>query len=180
MNFPSEQFLQVVQPFPTTVSSPKLDLVSLTWNHIAERYIRRLEPNRIHAGRVRSIRLLAVHDAIHSVIDPGNGYIFHEISAASGTPAAAAAAIRASHDLLASVFTAAEDRADLADLLEESLSLLGDDAEIPAGIASGARAAAAYLQAFSPLLTHRPAHADRGFQTAGHQREFAGWWRRSA
>lgn len=180
MNLPSEQFLQIVQPFPTTVSSPKLDLVALTWNHIAERYLRRLEPNRIHAGRVRSIRLLAVHDAIHSVIDPGNGYIFHEISAASGTSAAAAATIRASHDLLASVFTATEDRADLADLLEESLSLLGNDAEIPAGIASGARAAAAYLQAFSPLLTHRPAHADRGFQSAGRQREFAGWWRRSA
>jgi len=177
MNLPSDQFLQLVQPFPTTISSPKLDLISLAWNHIADRYLRRLENNRIHAGRVRSIRLLAVHDAIHSVIDPGNGYIFNEIANSSSTTAAAAAAIRASHDLLAAVFTDAQDQEDLSDLLEESLSLLGDHLDKAAGVESGARSAAAYLRAFSPLLTHR--------ETGRLQRVPAGhgypdFWRRSA
>lgn len=176
MNLPSAQFLQVVQPFPTTVSSPRLDLVALAWTHIADRYLRRLESNRIHAGRVRSIRLLSVHDAIHSVIDPGNGHIFNEISTGSGTTAASAAAIQASHDLLAAIFTSPDDRADLADLLEESLALLPDDAERSAGTSSGARSAATYLQVFASLLT--PREAGRGaFQHRGAAGFF---WQRSA
>lgn len=177
MNLPSNQFLQLVQPFPTTISSPKLDLISLAWSHIADRYLQRLESNRIHAGRVRSIRLLAVHDAIHSVIDPGNGYIFNEISNSSSTTAAAAAAIRASHDFLAAIFTGENDREDLADLLDESLSLLGDHLDKAAGVESGARSAAAYLRAFAPLLT--PRESSRLTRVpAGHDQ--SDFWRRSA
>jgi hypothetical protein len=177
MNLPSNEYLQLLQPFPTTISSPKLDLVGLAWSHIADRYLQRLESNRIHAGRVRSIRLLAVHDAIHSVIDPGNGYIFNEISNSSSSTAAAAASIRASHDLLAAVFTDEKDREDLSDLLEESLSLLGDHLDKAAGVESGARSAAAYLRAFAPLLSPRePGRQQRVPAGQGH----AEFWRRSA
>jgi hypothetical protein len=177
MNLPSNEYLQLLQPFPTTISSPKLDLVGLAWSHIADRYLQRLESNRIHAGRVRSIRLLAVHDAIHSVIDPGNGYIFNEISNSSSSTAAAAASIRASHDLLAAVFTDEKDREDLSDLLEESLSLLGDHLDKAAGVERGARSAAAYLRAFAPLLSPwEPGRQQRVPAGQGH----AEFWRRSA
>lgn len=153
MNLPSSQFLQVAQPLlSTTVSSPKLDLIVEAWEHIADRYIKRLESNRIRAGRVRSIRQLAVHDAIHSVIDPGNGYIYKGISDGFSTDAAFAAAVRVSHDILSAVFDSPLDQADLSDLLEESLGLIGSIAEKAAGVESGAQAAAAYLKAFAPLL----------------------------
>ena len=153
MNLPSPQFLQVAQPLlTTTVSSPRLDLIVLAWEHIASRYLRRLEGNRVRAGRIRSIRQLAVHDAIQSVVDPGNGHIYKEISQGFSTDAASAAAVRASHDILAAVFNSAEDRADLSDLLWESLGLTGSVAEKAAGVESGAQSAATYLKAFAPLL----------------------------
>ncbi|GAA5130019.1 hypothetical protein JIN84_04110 [Luteolibacter yonseiensis] len=157
MNFSTSRLIPSAEPLSTTVSSPKLDLIQLTWNHIAERYLSRIRTNRILAGRVRSIRLLAVHDAIHSVIDPGNGHLFKEISEGSSIEAAYAAVAKASHDVLASVFTAAEDREDLADLLEESLSLIGKEDEKAAGKSSGTDSAGTYIKSFAPLLSnHRP------------------------
>jgi hypothetical protein len=152
MNLPTSQFLQIIEPLSTTVSSPRLDLISLAWDHIAERYLARISSNRVLAGRVRSIRLLAVHDAIHSVIDPGNGHIYREISGGSTTEAAFAATVQSSHDILAAVFDSPEDRADLADLLAESLGLIGKDAEKSAGILNGRQSAAAYLKTFAALL----------------------------
>ncbi len=161
MNLPSSQFLRVAEPPVTTVSSPRLDLIVLAWEHIADRYLKRLESNRIRAGRVRSIRQLAVHDAIQSVIDPGNGHIYRGISDGFSTDAASAAAVRAAHDILAAVFPAPADRADLQDLLEESLGLVGSVAEKAAGVESGAQSAAAYLKAFAPLLAEAgPARTD--------------------
>ena len=157
MNLPSFEFLQLVPAHSTTVSSPKLDLVTLAWDHIAARYLNRLKSDRILAGRVRSIRQLAVHDAIHSVIDPGNGYLFKEISIHSTTDAAAAAAIRASHDILASVFRDPRDRADLADHLEESLSLLYPAPRYRSGVETGAGSASTYLKIFGALLHPTPA-----------------------
>lgn len=161
MNLPSFQFLQLLQPPSTTVSSPKLDLIALTWEHITDRYLKRIESNRILAGRIRSIRLLAVHDAIQSVIDPGNGYIYKEISNGSTIEASFAAVVQASHDLLAAVFDGAADRTDLADLLEESLSLIGNAEEKAAGSVSGARSAATYVAAFSTLLNPSTSPARR-------------------
>ena len=156
MNLPSSQFLQLVEPLPTTVSSPKLDLIVHAWEHIAARYLNRLDSNRILAGRIRSIRLLAVHDAIHSVIDPGNGYIYKDISAGSSIEASSAAAIQSSHDILAAIFDSPEDREDLNHLRDESLSLIGRENEKSAGILSGARSAATYVKTFAPLLqNHR-------------------------
>jgi hypothetical protein len=187
MNLPTSEFLQLVEPLPTTVSSPKLDLIALTWDHIANRYLQRIEPNRVLAGRVRSIRLLAVHDAIQSVIDPGNGHIFKEISRGSTIEASFAATIQASHDILAAVFDSAQDRADLADLLAESLALIGKDDEKSAGTLTGASSAAAYLRTFSPLLqNHRvtpPAARFRESLATVGSRSHRSWpveWQRSA
>jgi hypothetical protein len=157
MNLSSPQLFSSAEPLSTTVSSPKLDLIQQTWNHIAERYLRRIRTNRILAGRIRAIRLLAVHDAIHSVIDPGNGHLFKEISGGSSIEAAYAAAVTSSHDVLASVFTDPEDREDLAELLNESLSLIGKEDEKAAGKFSGADSASTYIRSFAPLLSnHRP------------------------
>lgn len=149
--------LSTTELVATTVSSPKLDLIQATWSHIAERYLKRLESNRILIGRVRAVRLLAVHDAIHSVIDPGNGHIYKEISEGSTIEAAFAAAVKASHDVLASVFTDADDREDLADHLEESLALIGKEDEKEAGVLSGAEAAGAYIRNFALLIVNRGA-----------------------
>lgn len=143
----------------TTVSSPKLDLVLLAWDHISERYIARLRPNREFAGRVRSIRLLAVHDAIQSVIDPGNGRLFKEPSHGIATEAAIAAAVSASAGILRHVFTDAKDRQDIEDLLFESLGLIGRPGEKEAGLVSGTRSAAVYLETFASLLVRPPASA---------------------
>lgn len=157
MNLSTTKLIQLAGPLSTTVSSPKLDLIQLTWNHITERYLQRIGSNRILAGRVRAIRLLAVHDAIHSVIDPGNGHIYNEISEGATLEAAYAAAVKSSHDVLAAIFTESEDREDLADLLDESLSLIGKEDEKAAGKFSGTDSANAYIKSFAPLLfNHRP------------------------
>lgn len=155
--------LSTVELFSTTVSSPKLDLIQLTWTHIAERYLKRLESNTILTSRVRAVRLLAVHDAIHSVIDPGNGHIYKEISEGSTIEAAYAAVVKASHDVLASVFTDPDDREDLADHLEESLTLIGKEDEKEAGVLSGADAAATYVRSFALLILNRGASRKNRF-----------------
>lgn len=158
MNLSTAHLIQSAEPLSTTVSSPKLDLIQLAWNHIAERYLQRIRSNHILTSRVRAIRLLAVHDAIHSVIDPGNGHIFKDISEGSTIEAAYAAAVKSSHDVIASVFTDPEDREDLAELLDESLSLIGKEDEKEAGLFSGADSASTYIRSFGPLLlNYRPA-----------------------
>ncbi len=178
MKLSTTQLIQIAEPLSTTVSSPKLDLIQLTWNHIAERYLRRIASNRIFAGRVRAIRLLAVHDAIHSVIDPGNGHIYGEISEGSTIEAAYAAVVKSSHDVLAAIFSEPDDREDLADLLDESLSLIGKEDEQAAGFFSGAESASAYLKSFAPLLfiplpaKRIPAHPERELATASSGRGF--------
>jgi hypothetical protein len=152
MNSPIFDYLKSAAPLSTTVSSPRLDLTLLAWDHIAERYLARIASNRQYFTRVRSIRLMAVHDAIQSVVDPGNGLIFNESSAGTTTTAAAAAAVKASHDILAAVFNEASDRLDLADLLEESLDLFQGVNEKAVGTLSGTGSADAYLDSFVLLL----------------------------
>lgn len=181
MNIPSFQFLQLTEPSYTTVSSPKLDLISQTWEHIAKRYLSRLESNRILAGRIRSIRLLAVHDAIHSVIDPGNGHIYKQQSEGYTTEAAYAAAVHASHDILTALFSDAASRSDLRHLLEESLSLIGNETEKAAGATSGSESAAAYLKTFAPLLVDYRAERKAPVIYSNHSYEPVGAdWRKSA
>jgi len=124
----------------------------LAWDHIAERYLRRVESDRTLAGRIRSIRLLAVHDAVLSIVDPGFGYIFKPEAVTRSTQAALAATAQAAHDILADAFETLEDRADLTDLLAESLGLIGNAAERVTGAGIGAASAAIYLKTFAPLL----------------------------
>ncbi len=171
MNFSTTQLIQNAEPLSTTVSSPKLDLIQLAWAHIAERYLQRIGSNRILASRVRALRLLAVHDAIHSVIDPGNGHIYRDISDGSTIEAAYAAVVKSSHDVLAAVFTGSEDREDLEDLLEESLSLIGKEDEKAAGLFSGTDSAATYIRSFAPLLLNHRAAKPRPVR--GEKRELA-------
>lgn len=182
MNIPSFQFLQLASPSLTTISSPKLDLIAQTWEHIASRYLRRLESNRILAGRIRSVRLLAVHDAIHAVIDPGNGYIYKSQSEGYATEAAYAAAVQASHDVLVSIFNDPQSVEDLGHLLEESLALVGNPVEKAAGATSGAESAAAYLLTFAPLLVnhHTAVRRAPALRPLGSRELVGAGWRRSA
>lgn len=124
----------------------------LTWDHIAERYLRRVEPNRTLAGRIRSIRLLAVHDAVISIVDPGFGYIFTPQAITRSTKAAISATAQAAHDILANAFPSPEDQADLGDLLEESLKLIWNPGDRVTGSEIGAASALVYLETFAPLL----------------------------
>ena len=124
----------------------------LAWDHISDRYLRRIETNRTLTGRVRSIRLLAVHDAVLSIVDPGFEYIFKSQPETRSTEAALAAAAQAAHDILAAAFESPADRADLGDLLEESLGLILDESEKSIGIRIGAESAATYLSTFPSLF----------------------------
>jgi len=152
MKIPSSQFLRLVADLPIHLSSPALESMVLAWDHIAERYLRRVEPDRTLAGRIRSIRLLAVHDAVLSIVDPGFGYIFKPEAVTRSTQAALAATAQAAHDILADAFATPADREDLDDLLAESLGLIGNDAERAIGARIGAASAAIYLETFAPLL----------------------------
>jgi hypothetical protein len=183
MNLPNTEFLQLIH-FPSAESSPKLKSVVLAWDHITTRFVNRLRENRILAGRIRSIRLLAVHDAIHSVTDPSAGHLFKEISAGTALEAALAAAAQAAHDVLAAVFTDPLDQSELDDLLEETLTLFGNEIEKAAGVQTGSRSAAVYVKAFAPLLRDhradqkRPLAFSREAVASGFDR--FGEWRRSA
>jgi len=185
MNLPNTEFLQLLQ-FPNPESSPKLESVVLAWDHITTRFVNRLHQHRILAGRVRSIRLLAVHDAIHSVTAPGDGHLFKETSTGSTLEATLAAAAQAAHDILAAVFTDPVDQSELDDLLEETLTLFGNEIEKAAGSRTGSRSASVYVKAFAPLLhDHRTNHKrpmafPRQPVAAGHDRYRANDWRRSA
>ncbi|MDP3850482.1 MAG: hypothetical protein Q8Q59_08270 [Luteolibacter sp.] len=174
MNYSVFKFFEISTPLSITVPSPRLDLMLLTWEHIAARYLSLIQSNPELSGRVRAIRLLAVHDAIQSVIDPGNGRVYKEPSAGRTTEAAFAAAVQASHDILATVFTATRERRDLADLLAESLSLISGEKEKAAGILSGQQSAKSYLNTFISLLLSNspppkaaPAHRPRELALAG-------------
>lgn len=164
MHLPTPQFSRLVTVLAFDLNNPSLDSMILAWDHIATRYLDRLVTEREVAGKVESIRLLAIHDAIHSVFASGNGYIFHGYSSGHTIAAALAATAQASHDILAAVFDSSEDLANLADALEESLSLISDPLEAAAGVIIGAASAGAYEQAFAPLdLGHLLAETDSPF-----------------
>ncbi|GAA5128272.1 hypothetical protein JIN84_01800 [Luteolibacter yonseiensis] len=151
MHLPTPQFSRLVTALAFDLNNPLLDSMILAWDHIATRFLNRLANHREAAGKVESIRLLAIHDGIHAVLGSGNGYMFHGLSSGSSTSAALAATAQASHDVLAAVFDLPEDREDLAHLLEESLSLISDPAEAVAGVITGAASAGTYEREFAPL-----------------------------
>lgn len=124
----------------------------LAWDHIATRYLDRIRHHREATGRIESIRLLAIHDAVHAVFGSGGGFIFKRSSADDSLDAALAAAARASYGILASVFREAPDQAALSHSLEESLSLVAGTGGRDAGSAIGTQSASSYLATFAPFV----------------------------
>lgn len=156
MHLPTPQFSRLVTVLAFDLTNPALDSMIMAWDHISNRFLRRISSDRETAGKVESIRLLAIHDAVHSVLNSEGGYIFNDPSSGRSLDAALAAAAQASHDVLAGVFESPEDRSDLKNALEESLSLISDKLEIAAGAITGANSAAAYARAFAPLSPSHP------------------------
>lgn len=155
MHLPTPQFSRLVTILAFDLTNPVLDSMILAWDHIATRYLDRISSNRAVAGKVESIRLLAIHDAVHTVFASGGGCIFNGTSAGASLDAAMAATAQASHDVLAAVFESPEDRASLADALEESLSLISDESEKTSGAVTGTESAATFVRAFAPLALNQ-------------------------
>lgn len=152
MKLPTPQFSRLVTLLAFDILNPSLDSMILAWDHISSRFLHRSDQDRRVTGRVESIRLLAIHDAVHSVFNPGAGFIFNETSSGRTLEAALAATARASHDILAEVFTSPGDLKDLSISLEESLSLVANVAEREAGSVTGAASAALFIKTFDPIV----------------------------
>lgn len=161
MHLPTPQFSRLVTVLAFDLTNPALDSMIVAWDHISTRFLKRLSTKRDIAGKVESIRLLAIHDAVHTIFASGGGCIFNGVSAGSSLDAALAATAQASHDVLAAVFESPEDRASLADVLEESLSLISDAQEKFAGAVTGAESAATFARAFAPLALDRQIYWQR-------------------
>lgn len=159
MHLPTPQFSRLVTVLAFDLTNPVLDSMILAWDHISTRYLNRLAADRELAGRVESIRLLSIHDAVHAVFGSEAGYVFNGKSSGSTLDAALAATAQASHDILSAVFTDPQDRSDLNDSLEESLALISSVSERTAGASTGAASAAAYVATFAPLATQKIAPA---------------------
>ncbi len=151
MHLPTPQFSRLITILAFDLSNPSLDSLLIAWDHIATRYLNRLENRSEVADRIESIRLLAIHDAVISILGPGAGFIFTASSTGTTLSAALAATAQASHDILTSAFNSPADRADLNDALEESLSLISNSGEKAVGSATGSASAAAFLKTFGPL-----------------------------
>lgn len=152
MHLPTPQFSRLVAVLAFDLTDPSLDSMILAWDHIASRFIDRIRDHREAAGRIESIRLLSVHDAVRAVFGSDSGYIFKSTAEDRATGAALAAAAQASHDILASVFRSPTQLTDLNDTLEESLALIVDPGESAAGVRVGSQSAATYLHTFSPFI----------------------------
>jgi len=175
MHLPTVQLSRLVTILAFDLTNPVLDSMILAWDHIAKRYLDRIASSRAVAGKVESIRLLAIHDAVHTVFASGGGCMFNGTSAGSSLAAALAATAQASHDVLAAVFDSPEDLASLADALEESLALISDDREKASGAFTGAESAATFARAFAPLgLDQQPAGPEPAHAHAPHRGDRVG------
>lgn len=181
MNLPSPQYSRLVTALAFDLSDPSLDSMILAWDHIAKRFLDRIRFHRVAVGRIESIRLLAVHDAIHSIFGSDGAYLYQKRSVTRSTPAALAATARASHDVLVAAFPLPADRQELGSLLEESLSLTSRETEVASGSLTGSRAASAYLSAFDRFIREAAAVVESGASAPVTFRPVEkGWWRRSA
>ncbi|RYD23505.1 MAG: hypothetical protein EOP88_03950 [Verrucomicrobiaceae bacterium] len=151
MHLPTTQFSRLITVLAFDISNPSLDSLFIAWDHIAARYVNRLGKQTRAGEKIESIRLLAIHDAVISILGPGTGFIFNERSTGTSLSAALAATAQASHDILANAFTSPQDLADLDDLLEESLALIPDSREKAVGSATGSASAAAFIATFGSL-----------------------------
>lgn len=151
MHLPTPQFSRLVTILAFDLTNPALDSMIMAWDHIATRYLNRISSDRAASGKVESLRLLAIHDAVHAVFGSSGGYIYDGFSKGNSLAAALAATAQVSHDILVDAFDAPEDVADLDQALEESLSLISDNREKAAGVLTGAESAATYLNYFGPI-----------------------------
>jgi hypothetical protein len=151
MHLPTPQFSRLVTILAFDLTDPALDSMIRAWDHISTRFLKRLQPDRAASGKIESVRLLAIHDAVHAVFGSPGGYIYDGFSGGKSLAAALAATAQASHDVLVSAFDAPEDIVELDNVLEESLTLIRDDREKSAGVITGAASAATYLSNFGPL-----------------------------
>jgi len=156
MHLPTPQFSRLVTVLAFDLNNPSLDSMILAWDHIATRFLGRLSADRAAAGKVESIRLLAIHDAVLSIFGTGAGFVFNESSTGTTLSAALAAAAQASHDILANAFDSPNDLEKLSGLLDESLSLVSDPLEKAVGAATGSASAAEFVKIFGPLAVNRP------------------------
>lgn len=153
MQLPTPQFSRLVTVLAFDLSDPSLDSMILAWDHIATRFVNPVRRHREEAGRLESIRLLSIHDAVHSVFGSGSGYVFKQAAPAQSLGAALAATAQASHDVLSAVFRSPDQQADLKHTLEESLALIPDANQRDIGVEAGSSSAASYLDAFAPFIS---------------------------
>jgi len=190
MHLPTPQFSRLVTVLAFDLNNPSLDSMILAWDHISARFLNRLTSNRAAADQIESIRLLAIHDSVIAIFGRGQGFIFNETSTGTSLAAALAATAQASHDILASAFESGQDLANLADALEESLSLISDHREKAMGAATGAASAAAFVRIFgskslNPRFAGPATTAVGGGRLTGPQEHAkvtpgSSGWRRSA
>lgn len=157
MHLPTAQFSRLVTILAFDLTNPSLDSMFVAWDHISTRYLENHRSQRAAVGKVESIRLLAVHDAVSSILGLGPGFIFNAAPTGTTLTAALAATAQASHDILANAFNSPEEREALAHLLEESLSLIEDHPQKSFGTATGAASAATFLSTFGSLAVTEPA-----------------------
>ena len=157
MHLPTPQFSRLIAVLAFDLNNPSLDSLFVAWDHIATRYLKRVRNRNEVVERIESIRLLAIHDAVISILGRGTGFIFNERSTGTTISAALAATAQASYDILTSAFNSPQDLADLGDALEESLSLISGTAEKAVGSATGTASAAAFLKTFGPIDVTRGA-----------------------
>ncbi|MEI6177342.1 MAG: hypothetical protein WCS43_10650 [Verrucomicrobiota bacterium] len=150
MHLPTAKFSRLVTILAFDFSNPSLDSMILTWDHISARLLARsVDPAA--ADKIESIRLLAIHDAVRAIFNQGLGFLYIGTSSGSSLAAALAATAQASHDVLAAAFDRPDDRAGLAIVLEECLSLISDVHEKTSGALTGAESAAEFVRNFEPL-----------------------------
>lgn len=152
MHLPTPQFSRLVTALAFDLNDPSLDSMILAWDHITNRFLKPIRHHHESAGRIESIRLLAIHDAVHSVFGSGGGYVFTGSPSGGSLDASLAAVAQASHDVLAAVFRSQAQLEDLNHTLEESLALISDEREREAGSSLGGRSATSYLDAFEPFV----------------------------
>ena len=169
MHLPTPQFSRLVTILAFDLTNPALDSMIMAWDHIATRYLKRISSDRAASGKIESVRLLAIHDAVHAVFGSPGGYIYDGFSKGNSLAAALAATAQASRDILVSAFNTPEDISDLDNALEESLALVSDEREKSAGALTGSESAATYLANFGPLgldrkVTAPPRQAPRVYR----------------
>lgn len=150
MNLPSAQFSRLVTTLAFDITDPSLDLMIRSWDHVTARFLKRLDVRAKMAGQLESLRLLAIHDAVHAVLGTDGGFSYRNPRKALTLQHALSATAQASHDLLKAVFREPQELDLLADTLRETLDLL--PVGVHAGADVGRESAEHYLTEFATVI----------------------------